>query len=134
MESGCEVFAGLGSNSLGWKRFERGRAVRAGGAEKRARGGKLTAAGRLGGLALGCVQFWGDVRNGPELGLSGEGCSTWNAGALENREDGWLFVVPRGTYRRSKQRLGESAGERTDFQLKASNFQRFLQRFIFSDF
>ena len=47
MESGCEPFAALGSNSLGWNRFERDSAVMAEGTEKMAHGGKLTSSGGL---------------------------------------------------------------------------------------
>ena len=69
MESGREGSAALGSNSLGRKGIGMGGAEGSGGAEKNARGGKLSVGGAAGALALGRVLFWGDVRNGPEMGL-----------------------------------------------------------------
>jgi hypothetical protein len=54
--------------------------------------------------------------------------------ALKDRGGGWLFVVPRGTNRRSKGRFGRFAGERTDFWPESSNYQRFSQRFTFRGF
>jgi len=102
--------------------------VRAGGAEKYACGGKLTIGGSGLSWAAGWVPFWALARTEP-VNVPRGTPGLWRIG-----KGGWLLDVPRGTKRQRKQRIGQLAKEWTDFQLKASNFQRFLQRFIFGDF
>jgi hypothetical protein len=103
VESDCERPAGLGSNSLGWKRIGLGGAEGSGGAEKNACGGKLSTGGEAGALALGRVPFWGDVRNGA-VNVPRGTITAWR-----DWEGGRFFDVPRGTNCANMWRFGKSA-------------------------